>query len=87
MLDIKLEDYSWVSIPKMKVEDLDKVLRSVLIDRYATGGVESANKSIREIIGDASFWNGFVFHKGKWRLGCIHEDCLEGKELQAKHMF
>ncbi|CAH9014557.1 hypothetical protein VP249E411_P0231 [Vibrio phage 249E41-1] len=87
MLNISLEDYVWVSINKMRVEDLSKVLRNILIDRYATGGVENANKGIREIIGDASFWNKFVFYKGKWRLGSINEGCLEDKELQFGHMF
>ncbi|CAH9017480.1 hypothetical protein VP193E371_P0234 [Vibrio phage 193E37-1] len=87
MLNMSLEDYSWISINKMYVEDLDKVLRNIQIDRSATGGVENANKSIREIIGDASFWNKFVFYKGKWRLGGINEGCLEDKELQFGHMF
>ena len=87
MLENNLEDYSWVSINKMSVENLDKILRNILIDRYATGGVESANKSIREIIGDASFWNKFVLYKGKWRLGSINESCLEDKELEFVHMF
>lgn len=87
MLNTALEDYDWVSINKMYVEDLNKVLRNIQIDRYATGGVESENKSIREIIGDGSFWNKFVFYKGKWRLGCINEDCLGENELQFGHMF
>lgn len=87
MINKNLENYQWVSINKMNVEDLDKVLRNIQIDRYATGGVESTNKSIREIVGDASFWNKFVFYNGKWRLGGTSEEVSQDKELQFSHMF
>ncbi len=92
MLETNIETYSWVSIKSMSVSDLQKVLKYIKIHRSGTGGVESANLGIRDIIGDIDFWDKFVwseFYGGKkaWRLGCINEVGLPDKELQFSHMF
>lgn len=42
MINKNIETHSWISINKMNVEDLRKVLKHVHIDRYATGGVHAA---------------------------------------------
>ena len=87
MINKNLSNYQWVSINKMNIEDIRKVLGNIKINRYATGGVDSANKGILEIIGDGSFWNKFVFYDGEFRLGSITEGVLEDNEIQFGHMF
>lgn len=92
MINKNIETHSWVSINKMNVEDLRKVLKHVHINRYATGGVHAANLGILDLIGDGSYWNKFVwseFSGGKkgWRLGSVNESICEDKELQFAHMF
>jgi hypothetical protein len=92
MINKDIETHQWVSISRMSVEDLRKVLTHIQINRYGLGGVESVNKGIREIIGDVSFWDKFVwseFSGGKkgWRLGSVDEQVMECNELQFAHMF
>ncbi len=87
MLNKNLDNYTWVSIPSLPTRDFNLILEQICISRYATGGVSNANKSIKDIIGDGSFWDKFVFYEGKWRLGGKTEQCLPEMEIATVHMF
>jgi hypothetical protein len=87
MVNYKLENFVWVNLLKLSDEELDKILRNIEIDRAGTGGVMNANKGVKDIIGDSSFWDKFVFHNNKWRLGSIVEEVLPYKEIRFESMF
>jgi hypothetical protein len=87
MVNYKLENFVWVDLLKLSDEGLGKILRNIEIDRVGTGGVINANKGVKDIIGDSSFWDKFVFHNNKWRLGSIVEEVLPCKEISFESMF
>lgn len=83
--------HSWVDLKSTTMKDFDNILENIKINRYATGGVISSNKGIKEIVGDLSFWDKLVWgccgsDKPAWRLGCVNEACDPDKELHAKHL-
>ena len=82
MMNYKLDNYIWVDIKKLSDKKLDKILSNIEINRAGTGGVINANKGIKEIIGDSSFWDKFVYYNNSWRLGSINEEVLPSKELK-----
>ena len=82
MMNYKLENYTWVDIKKLSSKELDKILVNIEINRTGTGGVINANKGIKEIIGDSSFWDKFVYYNNSWRLGSINEEVLPSKEIK-----
>lgn len=84
--------HSWVDIKNLSTEQLDEILESVYITRYALGGVSAANKGIKEITGDMGFWDKFVwaeFHNDKrgWRLGSCNEQGLNDKKITFEQMI
>lgn len=87
MINKNLDNHSWVAIPSLSVKDFGLILKHIEISRYATGGVDSVNKSIKEIIGDGSFWDKFIFYNGGWRLGGKPEEVLPENEIHPLHMF
>lgn len=84
--------HSWVNIKNLEEEELNEILESVYITRCALGGISAANKGIKEIIGDVSFWDKFVwcqFYNDRrgWRLGSCNEQGLSDKEITFEQMI
>lgn len=88
MVNLDYENHSWLAFDKLNQEELQVLLKYVTIDRYALGGHEHANKGILEIVkGSGNFWDKFVVHEGKLRLGCSKESVLPSKELTIQDLF
>ncbi len=88
MVNSDYENHSWLAFDKLNQEELQVLLKYVTIDRYALGGPEHANKGILEIVKcSGNFWDKFVLHGGKLRLGCNKEGVLSSKELTIQDLF